>query len=66
MAIYLFQGLAVLHTIALQRNLSNFWLIFAYGLLIAMPQYALLGLALVGAIDSLLDLRSLTGADEEK
>lgn len=65
MTIYLFQGLSVLHGIVALRSLSGLWLVPAYALLVLMPQYAVIGLALLGAIDSLLDLRSRTGVEDE-
>ncbi|MCX8048403.1 MAG: hypothetical protein N3A55_01920 [Methylohalobius sp.] len=61
MAVYLFQGLAVVHRIVSVRNLSGFWLVPPYGLLVLMPQYAVVGLALLGALDSLFDLRHRAG-----
>ncbi len=66
MAIYLFQGLSVLHGIVSLRSLSGFWLVPAYALLVLMPQYAVIGLAFLGALDSLLDLRGRTEVEEDE
>ncbi len=63
MAIYLFQGLAVVHAVVSLRNLNGFWLVPVYALLVLMPQYGIVGLAWLGAIDSLFDLRSRIRAD---
>ncbi|WP_022948027.1 YybS family protein [Methylohalobius crimeensis] len=64
MTIYLFQGLAALHGIVAQRNLSGFWLVPAYGLLLLMPQYGVMGLSFMGAVDSLVNFRDRTDSDE--
>ncbi len=66
MAIYLFGGLAVLHAVVSLRNLSGFWLVPVYSLLVLMPQYAIVGLALLGALDSLLDLRGRTEVEKDE
>lgn len=65
LAIYLFQGLAVVHAVISLRDLSGFWLALVYGLLVLIPQYGIVGLAWLGAIDSLFDLRSRMQADED-
>jgi hypothetical protein len=65
LAIYLFQGLAVVHAVISLRDLGGFWLALVYGLLVLIPQYGIVGLAWLGAIDSLFDLRSRMQADED-
>ncbi len=57
MMIYLFQGLAVLHGMLVKQGLTGFLMVPVYGLLIFMPQYGVMGLALLGAIDTFIDFR---------
>ncbi|GAB6067580.1 hypothetical protein JCM13664_08980 [Methylothermus subterraneus] len=64
--VYLFQGVAVAHAVVLLRNLSGFWLVLMYALLVFIPPHAVMGLALLGAIDSLLDLRARVQVEEDK
>lgn len=63
MSVYLFQGLAVLHGIIDKQKLNGFWLTPVYGLLLFLPQYGLMGLALLGAVDTFVDFRSRIRAD---
>ncbi len=56
-AVYLFQGLAVLHALVAHQGASGLWMIPVYGLLLFLPQYAVLGVALLGMLDSLADFR---------
>jgi hypothetical protein len=53
-----FQGLAVVHSIASQRKLSVGWLVAMYVLLLVPPHLALPALAMVGAVDGLMNLRA--------
>lgn len=66
MSIYLFQGLAVLHGIVSLRSLSSFWLVPAYALLVFLPQYAVIGLAFLGVVDSWLDFRRRAEVEEDQ
>ncbi len=55
---YFFQGLAVLHGVVAARNLSWVWVLPPYLVLPFAPQYVLMGLAVLGAMDSLIDFRA--------
>lgn len=57
MMMYFFQGLAVIHGITAQRNRSSWWIAPIYIGLFVLPQFLITGLALVGAIDSVVRLR---------
>jgi hypothetical protein len=57
---YFFQGLAVLHGIVAKRNLGAMWVLPPYLALPFAPQYVLMGLAVLGAIDGLVDFRART------
>jgi hypothetical protein len=57
MMTYLFVGLAVIHGLVVRRRLPKAWALPPYlGLMIA-PQYALVGLALLGVVDGLVNFR---------
>lgn len=56
--VYFFQGIAVMHGIVAKRNLAWVWLLPPYFLLFFLPQYVIAGLALLGAVDSLIDFRA--------
>ena len=58
--IYFFQGLAVMHGVLAKHSGSGWWIVPIYLGLILMPQYLLTGLALVGAIDSIIRFRALS------
>ncbi|KXJ41172.1 MAG: hypothetical protein AXA67_06395 [Methylothermaceae bacteria B42] len=64
MMIYLFQGLAVLHGMLVKQGLTGFLMVPVYGLLLFMPQYGVMGLALLGAIDTFIDFRRRIEADK--
>lgn len=55
---YLFVGLAVIHGIVAQRRLSWLWAAPPYVLIAMMPQYAALGLAMLGAVDGFMCFRT--------
>ncbi len=57
LAVYTIQGLAILHCLLDLQNASGLWMILVYGALLFLPQYAFIGVALLGAMDSLIDLR---------
>ena len=57
-AVYLFQGLAVLHALVAWHGASGLWMLPVYGLLLFLPQYSFLGVALLGMLDSLADFRA--------
>lgn len=54
---YLFQGLAAMHAMAAFRNVSQWWLLPAYIGLLILPPHFIVGLAMVGIVDSLTNLR---------
>jgi len=56
--IYFFVGLAVVHALVAIRNLHWAWSAPPYVALIFAPQFAVVGLALVGAFDALIDFRT--------
>ncbi|HYE37863.1 hypothetical protein [Methylocaldum sp.] len=56
--IYFFVGLAVLHGLVAMRRSHWIWAAPPYVALVFVPQYALVGLALVGALDALIDFRT--------
>lgn len=55
---YLFVGLAVIHGIVAQRRLSWLWVAPPYVLIAMVPQYAALGLAMLGALDGFMRFRT--------
>ena len=55
--IYFFQGLAVMHGVLAKHSASGWWLAPIYLGLILIPQYLLIGLALVGAVDTVIRFR---------
>lgn len=57
MAVYLFQGLAMVHSIHNRKQMHTGWLIGLYGMLIIVPHLVLL-VAAFGIIDSFADFRS--------
>ncbi len=59
MTMYLFQGLAVVHFLVVRFSGSWFWLVPVYGLLLMLPQFSLMAVAFLGAVDSLADFRGL-------
>lgn len=61
MMLYFFVGLAVLHGVVAVRNLGWGWLAPVYLALVYFPQAALSGLALLGAVDSLVNFRDQQG-----
>ncbi|MGH8610991.1 MAG: DUF2232 domain-containing protein [Gammaproteobacteria bacterium] len=56
--VYLIQGLAVIHGIVGGRGLSRGWLAPIYVGLFFFPPHVILGLVMVGLVDSLVDFRS--------
>ncbi len=58
MTMYFFVGLAVLHGVIAVRGMNRGWVLPVYILLVYLPQYALSGLALLGAIDAFVDFRA--------
>lgn len=56
--IYFFAGLAIVHALVAFRRLHWTWSAPPYVALIFAPQYAVVGLALVGAFDALIDFRT--------
>ncbi|ABA56977.1 DUF2232 domain-containing protein [Nitrosococcus oceani] len=54
---YLFQGLAAMHSMTAARNLSQWWLLPIYLGLFLLPPHFIIGLALVGVVDGLINLR---------
>lgn len=56
--VYLVQGLAVMHGIIAGRSLSGWWLTPIYLGLFFMPPHVILGLVVLGLVDSLVDFRS--------
>ena len=55
--VYFFQGLAVMHGVLAKHSASGWWIVPIYLGLILMPQYLLTGLALVGAVDTVIRFR---------
>lgn len=58
MMVYFVQGLAVIHGIVGGRGLSRWWLAPIYVGLFLVPPHVILGLVMVGLVDSLVDFRS--------
>lgn len=58
LAVYTIQGLAILHCLLDLQSASGLWMILVYGALLFVPQYALIAVATLGAMDSLIDLRA--------
>lgn len=58
MMVYLVQGLAVMHGMVGGRGLSRWWLAPIYVGLFFVPPHVILGLVMVGLVDSLVDFRS--------
>lgn len=56
--LYLFQGLAAMHGMAAVRKVSQLWLLPLYVGLFILPPYIIVGLAMVGIVDSLINFRS--------
>ncbi len=65
MVLYLFQGLAVVHFLVIRYQGSWFWLVPVYGLLLMLPQFSLMAVAFLGAVDSLADFRGLRAGNTE-
>lgn len=57
--VYFIQGLAVLHGLVGARSHSQLWLLPPYFFLIILPQYVIVGMALAGALDAVLNFRSM-------
>ena len=61
--LYFFQGLAVIHGIVASRGMAKSWLVPPYLILMLTPlqpelgQYMIMGLAFLGAVDSLVNFR---------
>jgi hypothetical protein len=54
---YSFQGLAAMHRMTATRGLSQLWLLPAYIGLFLLPPHFIVGLAMVGVTDSLINFR---------
>ena len=54
--IYLFAGLALVHTVVARRRMGKGWLVAIYGLLVLLPPASSV-LALLGLVDSWMNLR---------
>lgn len=54
---YFFVGLAVVHGVVAMRRLPWSWTLPPYIVIALMPQHALIGLALCGAMDAFIDFR---------
>ncbi len=59
LALYLLQGLAVVHAVIKARGASAAWLVLMYGLLLFALPPAALTLALAGWVDNWMDFRAL-------
>ena len=59
---YVFQGLAVIHSVAVSRGAALGWLVALYVLLAVFPPQVLVLLAIGGFIDAWVDLRQRLGA----
>lgn len=57
LALYLFQGLAVIHGVINARGMSSGWLVALYVLMAILPPQMVTGLALVGVADAWGDFR---------
>ncbi len=57
---YCFQGLAIFHYTTRKKGYGSAYLLPPYLLLLLMPQFAVVGLACVGASDAFLNYRKLT------
>lgn len=55
--VYFFQGLAVMHGLAVKGGHGAAWLVPPYLGLLILPQYIVVGIAMAGALDSLVDFR---------
>jgi hypothetical protein len=55
--LYLFQGLAAMHAMAAGRGRSQLWVLPIYIGLFILPPHVIVGLAMVGITDSLINLR---------
>lgn len=55
---YLFQGVAVVHGIVARRNLAVWWIVPIYVGLLLIPPNVILGLAMLGLVDSIVDFRA--------
>lgn len=60
-ASYTVAGLALLHALVARHRLNPHWLLPPYMALLILPQQIIPGLALMGVIDSLVDVRRRTG-----
>ncbi len=56
--IYFFQGLAIMHALTAMRRYGWGGLAPIYAALFFFPQYVLMGLALLGALDGIIDFRT--------
>jgi uncharacterized protein YybS (DUF2232 family) len=57
LALYLFQGLAVIHGVVTARGMSSGWLVALYIVMAILPPQMVTGLALVGVADAWADFR---------
>ena len=62
--LYMFQGIASIHRIVLNRAMSRSWLVAMYCLLVLLPQLMVIFIAWIGMTDSMLNVR-LYSDDEE-
>jgi len=66
MMMYFFVGLAVIHGVIAVRGMARGWALPAYILMVYLPQYAVSGLALMGAIDAFVDFRAQNPAQRQE
>jgi len=57
-ALYMLQGLAVVHALVAQRGMSRGWLVGVYALTVVMPLQMAVALIVVGIVDARFDLRA--------
>jgi hypothetical protein len=55
--LYMFQGIASIHRIVLNRAMSRTWLVTMYCLLVLLPQLMVIFIAWIGMTDSMLNVR---------
>jgi len=57
-AVFFFQGLAVLHGVVHKRKMGIGWLLPPYAGVLLVPRFIIVGLAILGVLDVLVDFRS--------
>ena len=66
MMMFFFQGLAVIHALISGQRFGRAGLVPLYGGLLFAPQYLIAGLALLGALDLLIDFRRRSSAGKKR